>query len=148
MREERYRAWDVVTKMIGFAVTAIIFHCGIKQFNAQQKIISDNELQKNFWTSQNQVYTEICNNAGAMAANVSNPEEFTKKKIEFLTHYYGEIVLVEDPRVDSCMKSIHSYLNIIDLNDANMVIVFKERVLELSYACKNTSSTFKPTNLK
>ena len=147
MKEGTHRFWDILTKIIGFSITAMVLYSGIDQFNDQQKILSKNELKKYFWTSQNQLYIEICNNAGAMAANVTNPEEFQKKKIEFLTHYYGEIVLVENATVDSCMKSIHSYLNIFDPNDANMVAVFKQRIFELSNACKKTSSTFKPTNL-
>src|SRR5579862_5956612 len=109
MDQKTYNYFDILVKILGFLATAASIFIGITQFNKQQKSAIDLELRKNFWESQNRVYIEICNNAGAMAANAGNKKKFDKEKIKFLTNYYGQMVLVEDPKVDSTIVELRSY---------------------------------------
>jgi len=148
MDDKTYNTWDVVVKIFGFLATAASIYIGITQFNNQQKAASDLELNKNFWNTQNQVYTEVCKNVGSMAANVNSPKTFEQEKIKFLSNYYGQMVLVEDPKVDSNMREIKSFIEVFVPSDPNMVLSFKRKVLHLSDACKNSSLTFKRANLK
>jgi hypothetical protein len=148
MEESTYRSWDVTTKALGFIATAAAICVGIWQFNRQQEATMELEFKRNFWQKQNQVYAEVCRNAGAMAASINDQKAFDKDKQTFLSLYYGDLVLVEDQRVDSMMREIKSYVDILEPKDPNMVNVFKRKVLGLAEACKASSATFKQANLQ
>jgi hypothetical protein len=148
MDDKTYNRWDVIVKILGFLATAASVYIGISQFSGQQRAAADLEMNKNFWTAQNQVYTDICNNAGALAANLSDTKAFETEKVKFLTHYYGQMVLVEDDQVSLSMVAIKNYLDVFDPKDPNMCNILKTKILNLADACRNSSITFKRANLK
>jgi hypothetical protein len=148
MDDKTYNTWDVIVKILGFLATALSIYIGISQFSNQQKAASDLELNKNFWTMQNTLYTEICKNAGALAANLNDPKTFEAEKTKFLTHYYGEMVLVEDDNVSKQMIALKAYLDVFRIKDPDMGVILTRKILELSNACRNSSITFKRANLK
>jgi hypothetical protein len=148
MTESKYRVWDVLVKVAGFLATALSIWIGIHQFADAQRAASELELNKNFWNSQNTVYTELCKNAGAMAASIDDQKVFAAQKTNFLTHYYGEMVLVEDQQVTRSMISVKAYLDVFVWTDPDMRNILKRKILELSEACRNSSLTFKRSNLK
>ena len=148
MDDKTYNTWDVIVKIAGFLATAASIYIGISQFSDAQKAASDLELNKNFWNSQNTVYTELCKNAGALAANLDSPKVFEAEKKKFLTHYYGEMVLVEDNHVSNSMIAVKSYLDVFRISDPDMCNILKRKILDLSDACRNSSITFKRANLK
>ena len=148
MEDKTYNTWDVIVKVLGFLATAVSIYLGIYQFGKQEKDAANLELKKNFWTSQNQVYSDICKNAGAMVANLGDTKAFSTEKVKFLSAYYGQMVLVEDPKVDSNMRELQSYLQIFNPLDSNKVFTFKKKVLHLSEACRKSSATYKQEYLE
>jgi hypothetical protein len=148
MDATKLQMWDTIIKGLGLGATAVSIYIGIVHFNQGQKQAADLEFNRNFWQKQNEVFSEVCKKAGAMAANIDNEAEFEKEKKEFSSMYYGEMVLVEDATVDSMMRELKSYIEILEPKDPNMAIVFKRKVLELANACKNSSQTFKRRNLQ
>jgi hypothetical protein len=83
-----------------------------------------------------------------MAAAIDDTKVFEKQKENFLSLYYGELVLVVDSTVEKAMREFKSYVEILDVKDENMINIFKRKVLELSEACKRSSDVFKHYNLK
>ena len=148
MEESAYRIWDVIIKALGFIATAATIYVGITQFYKQQEATVELEFKRNFWLKQNQVYSDVCRNAGAMVASIADPKSFEKDKQTFLSLYYGDLVLVEDHGVDSAMRELKSYVDILEPKDPNMVNVLKRKVINLAEACKSSSVTFKQANLQ
>ena len=148
MEERRYKLWDILIKALGFIATCITIYVSIDHFNKEQRAAADLEFNRSFWQKQNDVYSEVCRSAGAMAANLGDPKIFPAEKQKFLSMYYGVLVLVEDPTVDSMMRELKSYVEVVVPQDPNMANIFKRKVLELSNACKNSSVIFKRANLQ
>jgi len=148
MDDKTYNTWDVIVKILGFLATALSIYIGITQFSNQQKATAELEMNKNFWTAQNTVYTEICKNAGALAASLDDPKTFAAEKTKFLTYYYGEMVLVEDDSVKQHMIALKAYLDVFRIKDPDMGVILTRKIIELSDACRNSSITFKRANLK
>lgn len=148
MDESKHRLWDTFIKALGFIATAASIFIGLSQFSSQQASAADLEFKRNFWQKQTELYAEVCRNAGMMAATINDPKVFARQKENFLSLYYGELVLVEDGTVEKAMRELRSYLEIVDPADPNMVNTFKRKVIELSEACKKSSGTFKRFNLQ
>ncbi|SEW47106.1 hypothetical protein SAMN05428988_6604 [Chitinophaga sp. YR573] len=148
MQNNNFELLDIRIKFFGFLATAVSICLGAWQFSSQQNATSELEVRKNFWQMQNQLYAEICNNAGAMAANLAEQVVFEQEKKKFLAHYYGELALVEDSLVERSLVELVSYLDVYKPNlGVEMDLKFKEKVLALSIACKKSSVTFKQDNL-
>ncbi|HJP64202.1 MAG TPA: hypothetical protein VJ844_12220 [Mucilaginibacter sp.] len=142
MKEETYKKWDLFIKIFGFLATALSISIGVIQFNRQQRAAIELELNKNFWQAQNQVYTSICNNAGNMIADIDDSLSFAKDKKDFISAYYGQMILVEDNTVDSLMRNIKPLAEHLNRQDIQMVSVFRHKIALLAEACKNSSETF------
>jgi len=147
MEEKTYKFWDMIIKALGFTATIASILIGLFHYSSEQTRATDLEFRRNFWQKQNELYAEVCRNAGTMAA-ASDQKEFEKQKEKFLSLYYGELVLVEDSLVENAMREVKSYVEILDTKDENMKNIFKRKVLELSEACKRSSDVFKHYNLK
>ncbi|MCW3108957.1 MAG: hypothetical protein JWQ09_3463 [Segetibacter sp.] len=143
MEERQYKLIDIIIKGLGFVATALSIYFGLSNFNKQQAAASELEFNRNFWKKQTEVYSSVCKNAGTLVANVGNPATFEKQKSEFLGLYYGEMVLVEDPQVDSAMRELRSYVDIVEPKDPNMVNTLKSKVIALSEACKRSAAIYK-----
>ncbi len=148
MEEKTYKLWDIIIKALGFFATALSIYFGLSNFDKQQRATAELEFNRAFWQKQNDVYADVCKNAGTLAANASDPKTFEKEKANFLGLYYGQMVLVEDPKVDSAMRELKSYVEIVDPKDPEMINKLKYKVIQLSEACKNSSVIFKRSNLK
>lgn len=150
MEDQKYNLLTTTISILGPIFTAISILIGVQQFNAQLKENKEMELNKNFWEIQNKLYTDICDNAGALIAAMDNLSKFKVEKERFLTRYYGQMVLVEDKNVEKCMIEIKYFLDTFDPKDKdpNMEIIFKRKILQLSEACRNSSLTFKRVNLE
>lgn len=143
MQEQQYKLFDIIIKGLGFFATALSIYFGLSNFNKQQAAASELEFNRNFWRKQTEVYSSVCKNAGTLVANIGNPHLFEQQKKEFLGLYYGEMVLVEDPQVDSVMRELRSYVDIVEPEDPNMVNTLKRKVIALSEACKRSAATYK-----
>jgi|GEM_PF-4785440 len=143
MEDKRYRFWDIIIKGIGIVATAATIYFGLVNFNRQRVDAAELEFNRNFLKMQTEVYGEVCKNAGAIASNIEDPKAFEVEKNHFLGLYYGEMVLVEDPSVDSAMRELKSYVEIVEPRDAHMVIILKRKVIELSEACKASLANYK-----
>jgi hypothetical protein len=143
MDDNKHNAWDIIIKAAGFLATAASIYLGISQFSSQQTNAREAEISRNFWLYQNQVYSEVCKSAGRMAANLDNDTVFTKAKASFMEIYYGEMIRVENSKVDSLMRELRYYTDILDPKDPDMQNVFKRKVIELAEACKTSSQQLK-----
>jgi hypothetical protein len=149
MDERQSNLWDIIIKSLGFLATSASILIGLSQFNKQQSEASELEFNRNFWQTQNRIYGEVCRNAGVMAASVDDSDLFEKDKRNFLSLYYGEIVLVEDSKVDSAMRELKSYIDIFDpKGDNDSKNKLKSKVLDLTDACKASSTAFKKRHLE
>lgn len=140
MDENRHRIWDIIIKLSGIFITAMSIYLGLTNFNKQQNASAELEFKRNFWRKQIDVYSELCKNAGSLIASIDNDEKFAVEKDKFISLYYGEIILVEDQKVDSAIRELKSYLEIVQPKDPNMVNTLKLKVIELSEACKASIS--------
>src|SRR5205809_3006547 len=112
MEEKNYKSWDMIIKALGFAATVTSILIGLFHYSGEQARAADLEFKRNFWQKQNELYAEVCRNAGTMAAAVDDLEVFKKQKENFLSLYYGELVLVEDSTVEKAMRELKSYVEI------------------------------------
>jgi hypothetical protein len=147
MEDKTYNGWDVAIKLLGFVATAASILIGLSQFSEEKKSAAELEFKRAFWQKQNELYVSVCGSAGHMAATLNEPDAFKKEEQNFLTLYYGGLVLVEDSTVEKAMVEIKSSLETLELKDPDMVNIFKSKVLALSYACKTSSAVFKKANL-
>lgn len=143
MEESRYKLYDIIIKGLGFLATALSIYFGLSNFNKQQAAAAELEFNRNFWKKQTEVYSEVCRNAGTLVANIGDTQTFGVHKKAFIGMYYGEMVLVEDPKVDSAMRELKSYVEIVEPGDPNMVNTLKKKVLGLSEACKVSAAIYK-----
>jgi hypothetical protein len=150
MDENKHNLWNHIVSLLGSLFTGISILIGVYQFNSQQRQNEEMELNKNFWSIQNQLYTEICDNAGVMATSTSNPLDFEMSKQKFLVKYYGQMILIEDNKVEESMIDLKYFLDDFDLKkpDDYAIITLKSKILNLSKACKNSSLTFKRKKLE
>lgn len=143
MNENTNRKLEVVFKIISYIGAGVVFFVSVFQFQEQGKRDRQLEISKTFWVSQNQLYIDICNNAGSLAATVSDSKQFEAEKTKFLSQYYGQIALVSDTAVEKCLVEIRDYLFDVNLNDPNNQMPFKNKIFELSKVCKRSSEIFK-----
>jgi hypothetical protein len=147
MEEKSYKFWDFIIKSLGFIATSASILIGLSQFSAKEKAAAELEFNRNFWQKQNELYANVCRSAGTMAAAIDDSVAFKKEKLNFLSLYYGEMILVEDSTVEKAMRELKSYTDVLVTADPYMVNTFTRKVLELSEACKKSSATFKRSNL-
>jgi hypothetical protein len=147
MGEKTHRLFDIIVKALGFGVTILTICIGINQFNSQLAETRQLESDRLFWQKQNEIFTEMCENAGLMVSAINDEKQFEKAKNDFLHMYYGEMILVEDSAVESAMRDLKYYISILKIKDQNMVNIFKRKVIELADACRNASQTFKRRKL-
>ena len=147
MEEKNYKFGDIIIKCLGFIVTSASILIGLSQFSAKERAAAELEFNRAFWQKQNELYANVCRYAGTMAAAVNDSVAFKKEKQNFLSLYYGEMVLVEDSTVGKAMRELKSYTDILETRDPDMVNTFKRKVLELSNACKNSSAIYKRAHL-
>ena len=147
MQEHTYKTIDITIKGLGFVLTALSIYFGLSNFNRQQAAAAELEFNRNFWKKQTEVYAEVCRNAGTLAVVIDNDSLFEEKKRQFLTLYYGEMVMVEDPVVDSAMRELKSYVEIVNLKDQHMVNTLRRKVNDIAKACKSSSETYRELTL-
>jgi hypothetical protein len=143
MEETKYRLWDTIIKALGFVATALSIYFGLINFNRQQAATADLEFRRNFWVKQTEVYSEVCKNAGTLIASINDRQAFNAEKEKFLGAYYGQMILVEDESVDSAMRELKSYVEIVDIKDEGMVNILKRKTVRLAEACKQSAMFFK-----
>lgn len=146
MDDKVHNLWDTIIKILGFLATAASILIGLSQFSKEQASAAELEFKRNFWQKQNELYAEVCKNAGTMAAAIGDSTTFKKERQRFLSLYYGQLVLVEDELVETAMRELKSYVEILNLRDPNMINIFKRKVIRLAEACKRSSETFKRFN--
>ncbi len=142
MNENTHRNFDVCFRILSSVGAIIVFCWGVKQFREQGERELRLEKAKIYWSFQNQLYVDMCNAAGALAATVSDSKMFEVEKTKFLSNYYGQISLVSDTSVEKRLVAIRDYLSDINLRNPDNQIAFKNKILQLSDACKRSSIVF------
>lgn len=143
MKQEAYNFGDTIIKAIGIFVTAATILIGISQVNGQQRESLELEIKRAFIQKQNDIYTNLSSNAGAMAASTDDEIAFKASKQRFLSIYYGELMLVEDTTVERFGRELTDFLYTFNRSNNNMVNTLKTKVMNLGAACKQSSATYK-----
>jgi tRNA/tmRNA/rRNA uracil-C5-methylase (TrmA/RlmC/RlmD family) len=96
-------------------VAVAAFLSGVYQFKTLQnerlraeKITSDREFKKALWEKQRDFYLEAARAASTLASFNENAEkdilaERTRAQVRFWQLYYGELAVIEDPKVSKAM---------------------------------------------
>lgn len=118
MNEERHRKWDITIKAVAPIVTVLGLFVGIWQFTRSQSAQLEREYallgekdrleyKRRTWEKQAEVYTKVSNVVGRIASQDLTETELNKLLTEFYSLYWGDMIYVEDKKVEDAMKDFH-----------------------------------------
>src|SRR5512147_518449 len=125
-------AWVKVLTLLGGVVA---FGWGVYQFIANQRSQSETrriEATRPFLDRQLKLYTEATQAVATLATSSSN-EELSSAKAAFCSLYWGELVLVEDKRVEAAMVQLGSAIK-----QGKLGSDIQSLSLELARACRDS----------
>ena len=121
MDEAAKRHWDVGLGIVTPIVMVAGILVGVWQFGAEQRANTERAFQlqerenrvafcRELWLERVKVYGQVAATVGSIVAGL-NEQVDTKKGIdEFLTAYWGRMLLVEDQPVQQAMIRLHGEL--------------------------------------
>ena len=126
MDEGTKRRWDIRLGIVAPLLTVVAILVGVWQFiEGQQNTTrleynllakqSAIDFERRLWIEQLETYDEIAKTAGAIAAYYDSPDRLNELTGEFLSLYWGAMILVEDDSVEDAM--ITFYLEVQDYRD-------------------------------
>ena len=118
MKEEVYRKWDITVKIVAPILTIIGILVGISQFTQEQENIRKRELEllaandaiefkRRVWERQLSAYMDTARVVGEIAVVAERPAPLTAAVDKFYTLYWGNMILLEDPKVREQMIRFH-----------------------------------------
>ena len=166
MAEEHFPRATLAIKALAPVLTVVGLLVGLHKFYAQetesrerdqkaednlrererQQLTASDELnyRRALWEKRRDTYASIGEVVGQIAAAVDDDQKtFNAAVKRFDTLYWGGMVLVEDPPVETAMKRLHE--EIVDLrgNLSNAVRV-KQRAYAVGQACRESLEQYKP----
>ena len=149
MNEGTERKWQVCLGYLTLLLTVLGMVAGIWKFTSEQSnqtklehsLLSREsriEFERKHWQQQVDTYTKIADVAGRIATQVENADALPKLEQEFLSLYWGTMVLVEDENVATRMKEFVQEIRDFQSEWSNAERV-KKRAYQLVYACRESS---------
>jgi hypothetical protein len=102
MDESTKRSWDVWLGIVAPILTVAGILIGVWQFNVGEARKAEYEHASKLWLQRVDTYTSVAKLAGKIA---SAPDEASFKHAvdDFMSNYWGDMILVEDPPVEKAM---------------------------------------------
>lgn len=107
MDETAKRRWDVWLGIVGPIITVAGVLVGVWQYIDGEERKAAYEHASRLWTKRLETYSEVAKQAGRIAAP-SSPESAKAAFDEFMSLYWGEMILIEDPEVEGAMKDFRA----------------------------------------
>lgn len=102
MDEETKRRWEVWLGIVGPLLTVAGILIGVWQFNVGEARKAAYEHASKLWLLRLETYTSVAKLAGKIAT-ASDDQSFSKAVDEFMSAYWGDMILVEDRNVEEAM---------------------------------------------
>lgn len=102
MDEAVKRRWEVWLGIVGPILTVSGILVGVWQFNVGEARKAAYEHASKLWLQRVETYTSVAKLAGKIAVH-SDDQSFSKAVDEFMSAYWGDMILVEDSNVEKAM---------------------------------------------
>ncbi|MEM1045777.1 MAG: hypothetical protein AAGL24_06485 [Pseudomonadota bacterium] len=145
MNETRFKVFELAMKLATVLLTLAGILWGVWTFTQSQQQQTEMlarssliEFERQLWTRQIETYAQIAESVGKIVARLETGADADAAIQDFLTLYWGAMVLVEDATVESEMIAFNQEL--LDQRGAwSTSDRVKRRALNLLEACRTSS---------
>jgi len=102
MEDSTKRSWDVGLGIVGPILTVAGILIGVWQFNVGESRKAAYEHATKLWQQRVDTYSAVAKLAGKIAAPPDD-KTFQQSVNEFMSAYWGDMILVEDANVEKAM---------------------------------------------
>lgn len=126
---------ETLFKLAGSCLTIITIVLGIIQYKGTQRYNAKMQFLGIDNQRQIDAYTNLCNSLGKIVSASENPKQFDKYYQEFISIYYGDIILIDDSVIERMMKDLRFYLEEFNYGKQD-VLYLKNYVKDLADSCR------------
>lgn len=126
---------ETIFKLVGSSLTIVTIILGIAQYKGTQRYNAKMEFLGSDNKRQVEAYTNLCNSLGKIVSASKNPKEFDKYYKEFISIYYGDIILIEDSVIERMMKELRFYLEEFNFSNQDDLYI-KTHIKDLADSCR------------
>lgn len=142
------RNWKSLLEISGPLLTVAGLLLGVWQFNRGEenrtrleyeliKKKDETEFRRKLWLERLSTYQTVAKTAGEIAASTDDDKQFKEKTREFLSAYWGSMILVEDKSVEKAMMAFQDAIR--DFNDGySKAADVRKKALELVTKCRES----------
>lgn len=141
--------WDIYIGIAGPILTCAGILLGVWQFNAgernkvrlQHELVKQQdeiEFRRKLWLEKLKTYQEVAQLAGKLSVYTDEASRFKDFSLQFKAAYWGSLIFVDDPNVESELKKFYLELKDFEVNQSNPGRL-KMRATDLIKACRVSS---------
>jgi len=133
--KKKYLTGETIFKILGNGLTIATLIVGIIQYKKTQIYNAKMEFLSMDNKRQVEAYTSLCNSLGKTVAASDDSATYVKQFKEFISIYYGDIILIEDSTIENMIKDLRFYLEDFNYQDEDRNQL-KLKIKELADSCR------------
>lgn len=144
MDEKEHNKWDIIIKSSSAFTALIILIIGLLQY----QIDNERKFRSTLYDDRYELYSDLLEVTSKLEnlriddLHEPNPKCFNQLKKDFLSFYYGKMVLIEDSEVQTAMIELKTVLKEYEFENRKDIQVTHREIkiacLDLAFACRNS----------